>query len=55
MILSGPLLWNVVVFAVHWMLFLYRMVARRAGAAARIRITGPIAQKTRYRLIPGVY
>lgn len=52
--LNGPQLWNGAVFAVHWMLFLYRMAAEERV----LRLNPAYAaycEKTRYKLIPGVY
>ena len=54
MILAGPLLWNAIVFGVHWLFFIYRIFAEE-----RVLNQNPeyraYAQKTRYRLIPGLF
>ncbi|MEI8177220.1 isoprenylcysteine carboxylmethyltransferase family protein [Aestuariivirga sp.] len=52
--LDGPQLWNAAVFALHWMLFHYRMVAEE-----RVLRLNPeyeaYCERTRYRLVPGLY
>ncbi|PZF76942.1 hypothetical protein DK847_10815 [Aestuariivirga litoralis] len=54
LLLAGPLLWNALIFGVHWLLFLYRMVAEE-----RILRQNPdyvaYCARTRYRLVPGLY
>lgn len=54
LLFAGPLLWNALVFAAAWMLFLYRIEAeeRLLGQNAGYRA---FCSETRYRLIPGVY
>lgn len=52
--LNGPQMWNAAVFALHWALFLYRMIAEER-VLRRNPDYAAYCARTPYRLIPGVY
>lgn len=54
LLLAGPLAWNVAVFGLCWMLFLYRIHAEEKLLTSNDDYRA-FQKKTRFRLIPGLY
>ena len=54
LVLAGPLLWNVVVFGVTWVLLVLRIAAEERLLSANEDYAA-FQRKTRFRLIPGLY
>lgn len=54
LLLSGPVLWNAIVFGAHWLLFLYRIIAEERVLRQNAEYEA-YCSRTRYRLIPGLF
>jgi protein-S-isoprenylcysteine O-methyltransferase Ste14 len=54
LVLAGPLLWNMIVFALTWVAFLLRIAAEER-LLSRNEDYQAFMGKTRFRLIPGLY
>lgn len=54
LLLSGPVAWNALIFGIHWLLLIYRMVAEERILGQNPDYVAYCA-RTPYRLVPGVY
>ena len=54
LVLAGPVLWNVVIFAVTWLLYVLRIAAEER-LLANNETYRTFQAKTRFRLVPGLY